>query len=258
MRRFIQLALLFLLALGLANPAHATITRTASGGASSKTSSTTLTQFITAAAGSSLVVTSAVQDGTIGVSAVAWNGATFTSQNGFSGSGITCDIWVANNVPAGTNVLMTVTYTAAVVAKAFAVSEISGWPSGSAVVDRNLLPTPGGAGGTSVNADSGLTATTTDANEYLAGNVSVNGPTGDGAPTWLNSFSAGQRLGTTGGGAASNCTVNEGFRIVSATAQYKAAATLATSRNWAASIVTLKDSGGAPAAPKRLPLLGVG
>lgn len=233
MRRPVQLILLLL----IATSAQAALSRTARGTANSKASGSTLTLSVTAAAGSSLIVS--ITDIASTVSSVAWNGASFSQDVTASVSSASVHIWSAHNVPAGTAQTMTVTWTLAIAARGVTVSEISGW-AGQGVLDQTA-----GNTGSSVNADSGLTATTTDANEYLAGAIGVNGPTGDAAPTWLNSFSAGQRDGTTGGAAGTNATIDEGFQIVTATAQYKAAATLGTSRSWAAAIATYKNSGGA-------------
>jgi hypothetical protein len=97
--------------------------------------------------------------------------------------------------------------------------------------------------GSSLAATSGATSTTAQADEILIGGIGWEGPDGDDAGTWQNSFNAGQRLGTTGGGAASNITVQEGFLIVAATDAYTAAVTrTANSRDWAAVIATYKGS----------------
>jgi hypothetical protein len=95
--------------------------------------------------------------------------------------------------------------------------------------------------GSSLEATSGATGTTAQANEILIGAIGWEGPDGDDAGTWQNSFSTGQRIGTTGGGAASNVTIQEGYLIVSATGAYTAAVTrTANSRDWAAAIATYK------------------
>jgi hypothetical protein len=97
--------------------------------------------------------------------------------------------------------------------------------------------------GSSLTASSGATSTTAQADEILIGGIGWEGPDGDDAGTWQNSFNAGQRLGTTGAGAASNITVQEGFLIVAATGAYTAAVTrTANSRDWAAAIATYKES----------------
>jgi len=226
-------------ALLLACPAEAALTRTARGTNSLKNASS-LTVSVTAAAGSSLIV-EALGDATQPIPTVTWNGATWQHDLGFGVTNLGLDIFSAHNVPAGTAQTLSVTWAAANAYIAVIVTEVSGWV-GQGVFDQSAS-----ASSTSVNADSGLTATTTAATEYLAGGIAVRGSSGDAAPTWLNGFSAGQRVGTTGGPATSNGTQNEGFQIVSATAQYKAAATLGTSRLWVAGITTYKDSGGAAA-----------
>jgi PhoD-like phosphatase len=86
----------------------------------------------------------------------------------------------------------------------------------------------------------GPTGTTTQANELLIGVIGTNGPVEDTAGTWNNSFTAGSRVGTTGGSAADNWTVSMGYRIVSATGTYTAQKSGITSRNWAAAIATFK------------------
>lgn len=96
---------------------------------------------------------------------------------------------------------------------------------------------------TTTAADSGNTATTAQADEFLVGAICTSGPTTDGVPTWLNSFTAGQRDGNFGG---NNVTLNEGYHTVSSAAAYKAAATLATARDWASVIATFKITAATP------------
>lgn len=94
--------------------------------------------------------------------------------------------------------------------------------------------------GSGTSPSSGATATTSQADEILIGAVGTEGPVEDAAGTWSNSFNAGQRDGTTAGGAASNITISEGYLIVSATGAYTAAKTSITSRDWGAAIATYK------------------
>lgn len=95
--------------------------------------------------------------------------------------------------------------------------------------------------GTGLAATSGATATTAQADEILIGAIGWEGPVEDQDGTWQNSFSAGQQAGTTGGGAASNITVDEGYLIVSATGAYTGALTRTLDgRDWAAAIATYK------------------
>jgi len=90
----------------------------------------------------------------------------------------------------------------------------------------------------SVNADSGNTATTAQADEFLFGIVGAAGVSTDTAPTWLNSFTGGQFDKNAGTGTKALCA--EGYHTVAATAAYKAAATLTNSREWGAAIATYK------------------
>lgn len=97
------------------------------------------------------------------------------------------------------------------------------------------------ASAASSSPSSGSTPTTTQADELLIGVVGTRGPDGDSAGTWLNSFNAGPRLGTTGGGnAEQNVTVSMGYRIVNSTGSYTAAKTGITGRGWIAGIATFK------------------
>ena len=95
--------------------------------------------------------------------------------------------------------------------------------------------------GSSATPSSGATATTSQADELLIGAIGTEGPDGDAAGTWGNSFTAGPRLGTTGGTQTTPTSrVSLGYRIVSATGAYTAAKSGITSRDWAAMIATFK------------------
>ena len=95
--------------------------------------------------------------------------------------------------------------------------------------------------GSSLTANSGASGTTTVADELLIGGIGWEGPDGDNVGTASNSFTLGERLGTTGGGAAGNITAQEIYRIVSATGAYTAEVVrTANSRDWAAAIATYK------------------
>jgi hypothetical protein len=85
-------------------------------------------------------------------------------------------------------------------------------------------------------------ATTVAANQLLIGAVGTDGPSGDTAGTWQNSFTALQRAGTTGGTADTNITVSMAYRIVTTAGSYTAAKTGITSSNWAAVISTFKST----------------
>jgi hypothetical protein len=99
--------------------------------------------------------------------------------------------------------------------------------------------------GTSTSPLSGATSTTAQADELLIGLVGTEGPDGDSAGTWSGSFTAGPRIGTTGGDDDSNITISMGYQQVSATGTYSAGKTGITDRDWTALIATFKmDTGG--------------
>ena len=106
--------------------------------------------------------------------------------------------------------------------------------------------------GSGTTPSSGATATTSQADEILIGAVGTEGPDGDAAGTWSNSFNNGQRLGTTGASAAGNVTISEGYLVVSSAAAYTAAKTGSTSRDWAAAIATYKGQAAGTQYPQSL------
>lgn len=111
--------------------------------------------------------------------------------------------------------------------------------------------------GSGTNPKSGTTATTSQADEILIGSIGTEGPSGDDVGTWQQSFTAGVRVGTSGGGAAGNVTISEGYRIVSSASTYEAEKTGITDRDWSAAIATYKEAV-PPTGVKRLMLMGIG
>ncbi len=138
----------------------------------------------------------------------------------------------ANALPADSSI--TITASASVTARAAVASAFSG------LADEDPLDRTGIGTGSSDTPSSGATATTTEANELLVGAVGTEGPDGDAAGTWGNSFTAGPRLGTTGGTADTNITASMSWRIVSDADAYTAQKSGITSRDWAALIATFK------------------
>jgi hypothetical protein len=143
-----------------------------------------------------------------------------------------------NPLPTGSSI--TITYNPAITARAAVVSVFRGLAN-SATVDQTHTGT-----GSSAAPSSGATTTTTQAAELLIGAIGTEGLDGDIAGTWDNSFTAGPRLGTTGGTADTNITISLGYQIVSATGAYTASKSGITSRDWAAMIATFKAGTGGP------------
>jgi hypothetical protein len=101
--------------------------------------------------------------------------------------------------------------------------------------------TTGYSAANSTTPTAGPTPATTQADELLYACFAVNGII-DTTPVWNNSFTPGQQIGSTGGGAASNWTVYEASKEVAATGTYTASMTLTTGRPYAAQILTYKKS----------------
>ena len=118
------------------------------------------------------------------------------------------------------------------VATAFAIS-VTGLLD--APLDRNK-----NAVGTSGTQDSGLTAVTTQAHEYLLCCIATTGknPT-DTRGTWQAGVAAGQRCG---GGTSATVDLKEGWAVVNATGTYRAQVTGATSKPYGAMIQTFKGA----------------
>jgi hypothetical protein len=100
----------------------------------------------------------------------------------------------------------------------------------------SVLDKTANATGNSGSPSSGDTATTAQANEYLAGAIGRSAATG-GDGSWSGSFTQGQQI-TDG----VNLDLEDGYRIVSATGAYAAAKTGVTSAPWIAAITTYKGA----------------
>lgn len=210
------------------------------GTAQSKTTGTTLVITTTAAvtAGDAIFVAFVADDtGSDIVSVTDQVGNAYT-QIAFEENGGDIRSYVYANfnaiaLPAGNTITIT---HASMTARAATASVFRGLHlTAAAAVDEYADDNGGGT-----NPNSSATGTTDQADELLIGIVGTEGPSGDTAGTWQNSFIDGPRTGTTGGTADTNLTVSFGYRIVSATGSYTAAKTGATSRDWAAAIVTLR------------------
>lgn len=212
------------------------ITRTTKGTFQNKatlnfnTNQTALTG-VALSAGDTLIIGIAWDVGAVGVA--TWNGLSMNADASY-GSG-------------NPSVCILSLYSAAGGSGDIVIRNSSGFASGAravwAIAVSGLAPisfdVPSGATGSSATpSDSAIS--TNQASEILVGCLATTGPLGDLAGTWSNSWSAGQRNGTTGAGNTSNNTVQEGFKIVSAIESSQAALTGITSRAWAICHVTYK------------------
>lgn len=172
-----------------------------------------------------------------------------TKSNTYSGAGgdvcivaggETLCIFSAHNV-AGGSTTVTATVTGGPATLRWGIHEYSGLAT-SSTLDKTHS-----ANGVGTAADSGATATTTQADELLFGVLDC----GAGCTA-----TAGSGYTLRNNNIGSKYSSED--QIVSATGTYSATFTI-TSDDWSAAIATYKAAaGGAPAAPKRLLLMGVG
>lgn len=114
-----------------------------------------------------------------------------------------------------------------------AVLEVAGAPFGGAEHGGIVRS------GSSSAPNSGPFDTNPFLNVWLQGALVTKGPSGDAAGTWSNSFTSGQRVGTTGGADNTNCTLALGHRAIGAVGIYGAALTDITSRDWACALAAI-------------------
>lgn len=185
------------------------------------------------AAAASVVVVVACSDGAV-PDTVTWNALALTKRVEATRAEVAVSIWSRDNVAGATGAVDVDLSGTAPGSCAFAVLEVAGADT-TGSTDKTA-----GATGSSTSPSSGSTATTAQANELLVGGVATAGPPADTAGTWGGSFTDGQRAGVDG--SATDATVSEGFRSVTATGTYSAAKTGITSRPWAAAILTMEEA----------------
>ena len=239
-----SISLALLLTLPFVHRAYATIGFVKNvGTAASEISGTVLVVTVPAegvAAGNSILLTFAM-DGAVGpVSAADSQSNLYTVDAEVSNLGrVRTVILSAHNVtPLASGDVLTVTHPL-VTARALSANEFSGLAAAGAL-DRTS--TAIGSGST---PSSGLTPTTTQADELLLGAIGVEAHLG-------LSFTPGAdylglaRAGTRGGPPNTNITINPEYRIVNALGAYAADGLLGSPRQWAAAIATYKMALGSP------------
>jgi hypothetical protein len=223
-----KLAILALLLSPLASQAQ--IVRTAKGTANNKTTGTTLSLATVNITDKARIIVLVGWKGDTANPTVTWGSVTLSTDLSVSnGTDAQVIVFSGYVLHAATNTV-TVTWPGATNEKTMTVTQVTGLRP-NAYIDITSSAT-----GSSVAPDAGSVSTNV-ANEYWLGVVATAGPVGDTSGTWQNTFSDGQRDGTTGGADNSNITVSEGFRIVSATGAMDAAKSGITSREWVAGAV---------------------
>ena len=217
----------------------ATATSTASG----TTLATTTTSGV--AVNQAVIVSIAMDPSTATVSVSDTGGNTYTSDkdvtNGTGARGVRTLVFSARITTAlASGATITVTFSSAVVGKAFSAYSVGGLAVAS-MRDQTAASSPGPA---STTPSSGATPTTTQANELVFGAIGVE-ETSTTATTLTTPGSGFTAL--TGAGTASSTGVRilPEYAIVSATGPYTASGTLSQSRSNATAVVTYKVLGAA-------------
>lgn len=211
-----------------------TITRTALGTATDKTSALTLTiSNVTVDPGASLLVGIGYDVGD-GEPIITWGQQTLDIVRTVSGNGIVARVasYYRRAADPRTNDLIATWTTTAPTAKAMIAVEVLD------VAAQDVVNSQAEAATT--DPDSGTATATSFADEFLFGICVSEGPSSDAIGTVQNSFTSGQRAGTVGAPPVSNITIHEIYKITTATESAQAAKTGATSRNWATILATFR------------------
>lgn len=234
-------ALLVFLALSAAQPLGAQIVRVNHVQTScTNVTACTTTPSISVTAGNLLVVLSAQSKNTTVASITDAAGNTFVTASARvlqTGAG-SAETWYAKNVAGNASDQVTVNLSTTDSPDIFVI-QYSGLDTASPL---DNVAIGSGANGTALSTSN---VTTTAANEVLVSFAGANGTLTAGTNyTIVDTAAAGKRA--------------DQDRTVSSTGTYNATATASASGAWIINLATFKAAGGAPPAPKRLLLLGIG
>lgn len=178
-----------------------------------------------------LVVSIAKSNGTNDIGTVKWNSVSLTlGANSVAGTAPRALIYFLN-VSAGATASLVITSSAGTGRISVTATTVAGLASNA--VDKSATNT-----GSGTTPNSGLTATTTVALEYIAGAVATLGPNTDSLGTWGGGFAAAQAIGSNTGSNDVECS--EGNATQAATQAWNAQKTAITSRSWAVACQTFK------------------
>lgn len=211
------------------------ITRTAKGTAQSKANGTTLTISNVAMVEGDLLVVGLVFETDASLSTVKWGSRNLkpVSNTNFVRGDTRTRIYRAK---VGTTATRDIVAMWGEIMSARAMAAVS--ISGAVALDQS-----GGqnqASGTSL--DTTNVGTSTVADTISIAFFGTGGPSGDTQGTAGSGHTLGQRIGTTGAGAASNVTLQETYEILTATGTIQATLTLSTSRISANSIAAFSPT----------------
>ena len=237
--------ILFVLLL-LALPSWAAITRTAQGTAQEKVSDTSLTCPSAAfdPGESDRILIYLVVDSGGGTITATFDGQAMTVDADNTAGGVTTMVFSLSGAGRASS-QATITLGTAVTAKACVALTITG---GNGVPTFLAATSASGTFDAAVTAPSQTCTPNSGADCFWGLAIGVEGPDEDAIPTYTNPNNVGQSLGTTGGLANSNVTMEEGFEINSGSVTQAASATLDQSRSWLTQFVTYMEpaAGGGP------------
>lgn len=243
-----------LILLLLVSPARSAITRTAQGTAQTKTAASVTCGSFDPADTDRVVVVLAADDLTNIL--VEWNATGFDFNQDvavLNPGNAKVQVWSASgaDLVGSSSILVTITAGASYACACLTLGGGNGLP----VFDTSA----GGSGtGTDASTSDSITCTPNSGSDCAwVGNVGTEGPDGDTSGTWVNPNNAGQRLGTTGAGAAGNITVSEGFEIDAGAVTQALSKTGMTSRDWGAALATYKEPAAGGAVIKDLIMRGL-
>lgn len=215
------------------------------GDASTKTTGTTLAYIVGdngVSAGSTLIVKVAHEHTGGGPTVLDSRGNTYTRDQTSQNDELTMRASVFSapihdGLVKGDTILLTL--PASVGAKAMSIDEFAG------ILMTGSLDQKNSNSATSTTPIPITTINTTQADEIITGFVAVNGSSADAyTEDNINQYTTLTRIGTTGGAATSNVTLNSAYKAVGATGAYRYNPTLGTAASWIGIIASYKA--GAP------------
>lgn len=132
--------------------------------------------------------------------------------------------------------IITVTFSSTA-AKVATVDQFHGILTSSPLDQNN------GTSGSSTTPGTSISITTTQEDQVIIGFAAIEGPTDDSyTEDQLGQYTTLTRVGTTGGDADTNLTINSGYKSLEAIDTYQYKPTLGTSRDWILFIASYKAS----------------
>ena len=187
--------------------------------------------------GETIIMTIAHDSNAVLTQAV-WNGSEIftldvTNRVGTTAGNVSCAIisLIPTQVPD-----VSATMTASFNASVGAISATAYAVKGQLVLDKFSTNS-----GTGTSPTSNASALGTTANQCLIAVVALEGPNTDAVGVWSSAIINGQKDGTSGGGDASNCSITDGYLLISSPGRSNLGSkTGMANRDWAAGVALYK------------------